>query len=805
MRSRISNHSRWTPLLGAVTLICLALPAVSQTVDFTPLMNAKDVNCLWDNGQRIIGGLDEGGLVIWERSSMDDHQRIVAGSELSGNRVSDMSWSGRYLWVATRDGGLTRISDPGGDMAFRQYSSNLGDINLSAVTGTIIADIERVFYAMEGAGIGRIVDGLPGNLYTSEQDGLIDNFVNALEFYDDQLFVGTPSGISIFSDNLFVSANTGLNNVHINDLTIAEDGNLLAAGRGGVYRWNPETTSWTHIGGTNGWVNRVTSGAVGTFALGTSGNVNVLSEYDGSSWNSITLPFTKTSAVVADHELVVGGRILSEGMASTVGHGYLGRYNGSGFTTWRLDASLVRNAHGICFDSEGTPWIGSHNADGFSGFKDGLWTSVYEVASAANDSSGLFNHNSNMLAMTHGIDGLIYVGQYTRGVVRHDPATGVSELMSPDNCGLEGGWVVSLATHPEGPIFMMHDWADEQKVEVLFDTQNWRDPASWLLVPTGEDGLGVGPAVWDIVVERNDVIWFAVEGTGLVRWDVNGDLMGPNDPLTWANTSDDRWDDPISIFPGITNNPTEVKGLALAPDGTIWAGGNGLVRYSYGEFSRTVSIHEDFGEKTSTFTEGLVNGNVSDITVDASGDIWVATRAGINRGMTADGETTFEAWFDLGNYLSTSSYGTLYSPDKISPLPGGEYRKIKARADGQAILLSSDRGAVLMEPRSGGSNTGQNMLSSAYLYPNPFKPGQGEGQLKVGGFDADAVNGTAASIQIYNAEGQLVFDSDFVSSDQGFWDGRNIALERAPITTGMYVVKITHDGQTTIKPLAVVR
>ncbi len=50
-----------------VTLLCLALPAMGQSVDFTPLMNAKDVYCLWDNGQRIIGGLDRSGMeCVWQ-------------------------------------------------------------------------------------------------------------------------------------------------------------------------------------------------------------------------------------------------------------------------------------------------------------------------------------------------------------------------------------------------------------------------------------------------------------------------------------------------------------------------------------------------------------------------------------------------------------------------------------------------------------------------------------------------------------------------------------------------------------------
>lgn len=795
-----------------VILLLWALPlsAWAQVVDFTPLLNARSVVALWDSGQRIFGGLDEGGLVIWEDGMMSTPTRISAGMGLSGNQVSDLAWSGRYLWVATRDGGLTRIADPDGEMSFRQYSSNLGDLQLTAVTGTLVGESERVFYAMDGAGIGRIVDGLPGALYTAEQDGLIDNNVNALQFLDGELFVGTPSGISRFANNVFTDMNDGLSNVVIKDFCLDSDGNLLAGGNGGVFRWDPVGEIWTYIGGTGTWVLEVASGPAGTYALGVgNGGVGILAEYDGSSWTNRGLPFNLTYALAAEHDLLVGGRVRPATMSAAVGFGWLGRDNGSGgFDVFQVEASLVRNATGVTFGTDGTPWIGSHNADAISNLQPDGWSSIYELASADNDSSGLFNFGSNVLSMTTGTDGIVYGAQYTVGVVRWDPEAGRSHLMYPSNCGLMGGNIVNMATHPEGPIFFMHDWANPNKVEVLVDPDHWRNPDSWLILPVGDGGLGNGSTVWDALVQRNDVIWFAVEGTGLVRWDINGDVLGPDDPLTWLDTTDDRWDAPVADFPGTTNDPLAAVALVNGPDGTIWVGGNGLTRFRYGEFfPYAVTVVEQFNQKTSPFAEGLIDGNIEDLALDRNGHLWISTRAGLNRGITSGGETSFDAWFDLGNYLSNSSYGTLYSPDSIVSLPGGLYRRIVADPQGEKLLLSSDRGAVLLEPGQGGGDTPPGALGTAYVYPNPFKPDEGEGRLKVGGIPADAVNGVGAMVQVYNVEGQVVFDSEdaSVTADEGFWDGRNISIERNDVTTGMYLVRVTYEGKTTVLPLAILR
>jgi hypothetical protein len=785
-------------------------PAVAAEATFEQVLPARQATALLEIGNRVLVGLDGGGVLIHDRGNPAAVERLTAGQQLSGNNVTDIAWTGSYVWIATLGGGMTRVVNLDTSPEFRQYTSNLGDLNVTAVTGTVLAGTERVFYGMAGKGLGQITNGLSGNLYTAEQDGLIANDINALQYFGTELFVATPVGVSRFVNNEFTDQNAGLDDLFINDLTLDGQGNLIAGGNSGVFRWDPGSEAWTKIGSFGAWVVALSSSGDRLYALDLdSGGTGRLHVNTADVWTDVPLPQLRCSSVFAGQDLWVGGRAVETRNDRFISNVYLARQEAGGtFTTWEQSQTQVGNSEGVTFGDQGQVWMGAWGGQALSSRDGDAWLHIFELPSAANDTMVLFPFQGNVLSMASGPDGEIWAGQYASGgIIKYDPATNTTDLIDPSNSALGGRGIVNMITHPDGPLVVMHDWADADKVEVLVDPDNWQSSASWVIPPT-DVVFGGGLIVWDAVVERRDVIWFAVAEVGLVRWDTNGDGAGPNDPLTWDDPSDDRWDDPVDSFPRTNLDPGKCVGLARGRDGSLWAAGNGLVQFTYevgaGLVLETLTI---VNEKTSSVSDGLVNGDVADVAVDANGDVWAATVSGLNRIRVSGDEVTVTAWIDLVNYLGNPNFGVLYSPNVIAPLPGLTYRKIVADGEGRRLLLSADQGTTLITVGSGGGQSvaGGDPLAGVYAYPNPWTPDSGASGLKLGGVPAAAAADGGVTVAIYNLDGQPVLElnNSPVPADTPFWFGDNFG--GSPVATGLYLLKVSWGQYTAVKTLAVVR
>jgi len=783
----------------------MASPTRAAEPVFEQVLPAVVTTALLEHESKVLRGLDGGGIIVWDRDDPQAVERWTSGGDLSGNYISDMVWTGGHVWIATLGAGLTRVTDIDTSPEFRQYTSNIGDLEVTSVAGAMIGDSERVFYGMDGRGLGQINSGLPGNIYT-ENDGLISNEVITLQMFRNDLFVGTPVGISRFANNVFTDQNTGLSNLTITDLTLDGDGNLLAANTADVYRWDPDGETWVLLGSPGGLVEDIASSAGKVYALGrTPAGGGVLNEFDGATWSPIVLPFPKCSAIDAGEELWIGGSTRWITPGGRLIFNYLGRrLSGDDFDTTVDTSTQVGNCNGVAFGADGTAWMGDREGFQISRYdpRDDSFLFIFERPHAANDTLNLFPNLGPVLSIAGAPDGTVFAGQFAGGgVLKFNPATSTTDLMDPDNSGLQGRLILNLVVHPDGPLIIMHNEDDAQRVEVLVDPENWTGTEGWVLPPM-DTGLGSGGSVRDALVERRDIIWFAVFESGLVRWDINGPDAGPNDPLTWFDQSDDVWYDPVTDFPGTFLDPAQTLGLALGRNGTLWAGGNGLVQFTYeieaGTSIRT-TVRLAIQEKINANVNGLVNNSVNDIAVDNNGDVWVATATGLNRVHPLGDDALITAWIDLPNYLANPDYGVLYSPSVIAPLPGNTYAKIAPSHSGRQMLLSSDQGTTLITVGAGpGLSVEGDPLESAYCYPNPWVPGDSARQLKIGGLPFETVR-----VDIYNVEGQLVFTDKTVAVDTGFWEGDNKL--GSPVSSGMYVLKIATGGHITTRILAVVR
>jgi len=100
----------------------------------------------------------------------------ITSSILSSTAITDLAWTGRHLWVATADGGMTRVADPAGAPVFDLYANSLRSANVTAVAGLVsTADDYARFLQMllNGGALGdaRILSPKSVQLMTSDHLG----------------------------------------------------------------------------------------------------------------------------------------------------------------------------------------------------------------------------------------------------------------------------------------------------------------------------------------------------------------------------------------------------------------------------------------------------------------------------------------------------------------------------------------------------------------------------------------------------------------------------------------------------------
>lgn len=792
-------------------ILCAAAVASAQSVEFTEILRAKRCEVLLPVAGRLYGGLADGGVVVWDPATPDSYQRWTSADGLTDNHVTDLAFSGSYLWVATANGGLTRVALNGGQPGFRKYASQLGGLQLTAVAGTVQGETELVFYGIAEGGVGIINNGLPGTVYTADEHGLIDNRVTALAFFQGDLWVGTEAGMSRFAGNLFSDQNTGLLHQRIRTLHAAGDTLLLAGTNRGVARWIPAEDRWEHIAGIDFWVGDLAIDAGGIWALRTStGSQDHLWYWDGAAWTSVELPAPKTRAIATDGDLWIAGEIQAAGMSNQIGRAFLGRWDQTNWETWTTDESLPLAVDGLAIAPDGSLWLGSGNGQAVSQRRTDDWFHIYQLATAENDSSGLFAFGSNIMALAALPGGEVWFGQRTQGLLRFVPAGTQGETtdrydhVTVANSALTSDRVTRIVQHPDGPLLFL---TENNGVDVLLAPARWQDPMQWVHLPTDQSGLH-GAFVRDAALERRDVFWFAVNEVGVVRWDING-TDGAQDALAWTNPGAQVWSSPLAQVVGSTIGLGETRGLAVTTSGSIWAGGSGgVVHFRYNLSTGADSLLAAYKEKDDVFVDGLLTSSVEDIELDANGDLWVAMDAGLNRIRTRDETTTIDAYTSLASYFN---YGfandTRYSSDIISGLPGGQVFELAAAPQDRRVLVGTAMGVAIIDiaPRGEGPT---DPLAGLYMYPNPY-PGDAAGaQLKLGGISAEvSISNNAyqggAAVEIYNLEGQQIFINDHVASDSGFWEGRNLLGNE--VASGLYVVKVVLQGRTAFRTLAVVQ
>ncbi len=186
------------------------------------------------------------------------------------------------------------------------------------------------------------------------------------------------------------------------------------------------------------------------------------------------------------------------------------------------------------------------------------------------------------------------------------------------------------------------------------------DPDGSLLVPTNLGLARQTRSGWELIgadqgLTTNDIsavqqdregsIWIGLLGSGLARWLGYREWQGWSEreglsrESVWAETRDSRGRLWVGTQSGLDyaeekdgqliwhSEPLaaglEIRALAAAPDGTLWAGAN---RAGLRQFDPRTGVVRSFGPE-----QGLTNDSPLNLIVDRGGRVWAATRAGLFR------------------------------------------------------------------------------------------------------------------------------------------------------------------------------
>lgn len=806
--------NRW--VLAALVGVLLAAAVAAQTPEFHPMVIGHRIVRLQAVDGMVYIGLKQGGVVQWDSATQTVVRHLTRGDGLGGHVVQDLAWSGSRLLIATKDGGLTAIADPGGSDEFIEvYSFGLSSLDITCAVGQQVASGERIYYGTRDRGVGVIEARDLGASYTID-DGMIDDAIIDLALVGDVLLIATEEGISRFENNVFenVPYDDGF---MVNDLEIAADGTIMAATTAGIQKWNDEERVWELVDGAVTFLRLAVDG------LGMVGltNGNTVYRIDADGFSQITTPdepdderLYVDAAVSVDDRLWVGGMIrLQEHVgASLAGRPWLAEAGAADamlheFDTCQIggrdsEASDSEGFSGVAVDSRGRAWAGNSQGDGLVMFDGEHWENYVRKDSEDEGFDGFFNYGSGMLALARSGDA-IWFGSYTMGAGRFVPPTvpgdaGEWMLLQPENSAMQVDGVIAIATHPDGAILFCSDAAPyfgspnhELGVDILLDPENPEEEASWThLYPRD---LDAGNVVLTAYVERRDVVWFAVENKGLKRWDINGLDAGPDAEITWADHTDDHWSESFAHTDQGSLELTSVRAIVADDEGVLWAGGSGLTRFVFTPNAPELTELQSWSVNTGGGL-GLLDQAVTGLAVDRNQDVWALSGRGLDRvhigadGIEIDAFTDLESWGEVNDF---------YSYEHVAALPGQFYRQMDVSADGTSIVVSSTSGGVLVTIPERVENPSHEI--TAHLYPNPFTGEGGNGLVNLDEIVVDQQN--PARLEILNVAGQVVYrNSDLVS--MAIWDGRNRLGER--VASGLYLVRLEQGGQVKVMTLAVV-
>lgn len=762
------------------------------------------------------------------------HAQFTWRSHIDAGAITEIVMRDDILYMATFGGLL--VYDPARDR-FEQYTNGDG-LPSNSLTCLAFTPDGTLYVGTEDIGVAKVK--LSGGRITllrslNEQiDGLSSNAINSIALWGSDVFYGATPGAGVIRND-FASARyfarDGLPADDVKD--VMPDGDVvILATEGGLA-----------VVDRLGLVRRPSGGPVQTNVLGTDGTRIWVGTNDGvwrldpadSSWTDVGPATNPMHSLFWDGTTMWGG---------TTRNFY--RYTGAGavWTLFRADSVLARygfsggnganRMKGFAVDSGGDVYCGgivplNRRGPGLIRYDGVTMENVFPNTPGSND----------VVRLSQDVDGSMwasfrsyYVGKLTPSGTWVNYNSARPGVTLPTNqfanlttlADLDGlKWFCTLSSPTsQRPLDMLDDGGDDdygndvwernalhsgggdglgslnlQRAvldplgnrwflsDALYSGDGWwgmqilsRDRSAWFQMNPSKDARMQAGNVTDVEF-ASTFAYVALREVGVQVWSHGG--YGWTD-LT--NTTGDAWSTPVSRGNGLPAE-AEVNALALRSDRVLWiATSSGLYRYESGNTRQIPAFNGT--------SPGILNDQVRDVVLDRDENLWVATDLGINR-IARNDENDIAAFTTAAGFVLLS--GLRYPLDIISPLAHANCQVLAMDVARNTLYVGTLGGLSVVKldrPAATASD-----LSDVYVYPNPVYGRRGDSSLKI-----QNITGPV-TVEVYNLEGELVHSQSADTPGQEIWDltTRNGLYAGS----GKYLVRITGNGASVTKPIALLR
>ncbi len=711
-------------LLGV--LMVAPIPLRAQSSAWTAYTSMRDLTDLRVDSSSV-WAISPGGILHLDRR-LGVYNRYTRLDGLASNRVTSLAAdSDGNLWFGTEDRGLSRFRPATGrfDPALSEFEG-LPVESLAAWGRTLLVGTERGVsaYLLDRAEVKESYRQL-GNLPK-------DTPAQALLIEGNRLWVGTPKGLAwarLDSPNLqdpdswqaYLSTN-------VNDLLSVRDTLFCAAGNG-VWIVLPETGTVT-----------VRPTASEVLSLGWYNGMLTALDAEGQLWRR------RPNGVWAANDLpaISGARTIAQvapdsalwlatdhGLRVVGGPSPPGSREPSGDAFYDLATTPDGRLYAASVPKDNVTPYGLYELD-----KDGWW--VLGVGDGLS--------SEYVASVTVDAADRVWAGTWGKGVDVRD-SVGVWHHLDQTNSVLRGiggsGSFVPVSDLEVDAAGLV--WA--VNVEVGLAVFSGLPPARALLYPNASLGLAAKRDIWRLSLAPNGLKLLGTPLDGFLIFDDGGTPLVAGDEKAQAfNTLNES---------RLTSN--RVADVLADAAGRFWvATDNGLsaIRGTWSRSAGALTINEWRVYNTSS---GLPANEVTALTQDAGGRIWVGTTAGLVQ-IGADGQVAFS--------LTAANSGLI--DDRINSLayePATGYLWIGTGNGLSRLAIAPEDSTAPSHPT---------------VYPNPFLLGARGATLTLAGLPL------GATVHLYALDGTLV---QTLAGDPGkdvlTWDGQNSAGYLA--ATGVYL------------------